>query len=80
MTATNLVKAELLDGRVTVTMDGTAYQAVFYKHPNEPRLVAASGMAVDREAPISHKEFENLAWKAANAKARESGLVTKKAG
>jgi len=56
LNTTNLVKAELLDGRVVVTMDGTAYQAVFHKHPNEPRLVEASGMAVDKEAPISHKK------------------------
>jgi hypothetical protein len=48
---------------------------VFYKHQDEPRLVEATSMAVDKEAPIYHADFENLAWEAANAKARELGWI-----
>lgn len=61
--------------RLIVTMDDTAYRAVFYRHPDEPRLVAANGLAVDREAPMYHAEFEELAWEAANADARELGWI-----
>jgi hypothetical protein len=66
-----------LDGqRLIVTMSETAYRIVFYKHPGEPRLVEANSIAVDKEAPMCHADFENLAWKAANAKAREFGWIS----
>jgi hypothetical protein len=39
-------------------------------------LVEANSIAVDKEAPMCHADFENLAWKAANAKAREFGWIS----
>jgi hypothetical protein len=60
--------------RLVVTMSETAYRTVFYKHPDEPRLVEANGIAVDKEAPMCREE--NAAWKAANAKARELGWIS----
>src|SRR5688572_24473038 len=37
--------------------------------------IQAKQLTVDREAPMSHKDFEALAWTAANAKARELGWI-----
>jgi hypothetical protein len=71
----DLIRAEPDGQRLVVTMGDTGYRAVFYKHPDEPRLVAAKSMAVDKDAPLYHKEFERLAWEAANAKARELGWI-----
>ena len=71
----NAISVELLGDRLVVTMGETAYRAVFYKHPNEPRIVEANGLAVDKEAPMYHAEFEDLAWEAASAKARELGWL-----
>jgi hypothetical protein len=48
---------------------------VSHKHPDEPRIVEASGLAVDREYPMRHEEFAKLAWEAATAKARELGWI-----
>jgi hypothetical protein len=44
---------------------------LFFLSPDEPKLIQAKQLTVDREAPMSHKDFEALAWTAANAKARE---------
>jgi hypothetical protein len=78
--STDLEKSRIrvdLDGqRLIVTMSETAYRTVFYKHPDEPRLVEANSIAVDKEASMRHADFENLAWKAANAKARELGWIS----
>jgi hypothetical protein len=73
---TNPINVELVGERLSVTMGDTAYRAVFYKHANEPRIVEANGLAVDKEAPMYHADFEDLAWEAANAKARELGWIS----
>jgi hypothetical protein len=76
----DLVKSRIrvdVDGqRLIVTMSETAYRTVFYKHSDEPRLVEANSIAVDKEAPMCHADFENLAWEAANARARELGWIS----
>jgi hypothetical protein len=69
------IRVELDGQRLIVTLSHTAYRAVFYRHPDEPRLVEAMSLAVDKEAPMYHAEFENLAWEAANTKARELGWI-----
>lgn len=69
------IKVEVFGASVIVTMAGTAYRAVFHKHPDEPRLIEAEGVAVDKAAPMEHEEFEKLAWEAAVAKARELGWI-----
>ncbi len=68
---TTAISVERDGERLIVTMGDTTYRAVFHKHPDEPRLIAANGLAVDRDAPLYQTEFEELAWRAANAKARE---------
>jgi hypothetical protein len=75
LTDKDLIRVELDGQRLVVTLGDTTYRVVFYKHPDEPRLVEANCMAVDKEAPIYHEEFDNLAWEAANAKARELGWI-----
>jgi hypothetical protein len=70
-----LIAVELDGQRLIVTLGGTAYRAVFYKHPDEPRLIEANSLAVDKEAPMYHAEFEKLAWEAANARACELGWI-----
>lgn len=56
-------------------MAGTSYRVMFQMHPDEPRLIEAEGVAVDKAAPMTHEEFEKLAWEAATAKARELGWI-----
>ena len=59
------IQVEVKDEKLVVTMDDTSYRAIFYKSPDEPRLIQAASLAVDREAPMSHEDFEALAWTAA---------------
>jgi hypothetical protein len=61
--------------RMSVTLDGTAYRAVFCLSNDKAQLIQTSTLAVDKAAPMSHKDFEALAWDAANAKAREIGWL-----
>jgi hypothetical protein len=67
------LKAELEGELIVVTMPGTSFRVAYGKHPDGLGLLQAPGMASDSKAPISRKEFEALAWKAANDKARELG-------
>ena len=69
------LRAELVDDRIVVTLPGTSYRALFYLSKNESRLLQAEQMAVNKKAPMSHQDFEALAWEAANAKARELGWL-----
>jgi hypothetical protein len=65
-----------LDGDlITVTLPGTNYRALFRLSPDEPRLIRASQLSVDKAAPMSHQDFEAMAWEAANAKASEVGWL-----
>lgn len=69
------LKVELEDERIIVTLPGTTYRALFFMSPDEPKLIQAEQLTVDRGAPMSHEDFEVLAWEAANAKARELGWI-----
>ena len=61
---------------IVVTMLGTSFRAAFFKAADEPRLMQSPTMSVEREAPAqTRKEFEVLAWEAANVKARELGWI-----
>jgi hypothetical protein len=60
---------------ITVTLAGTNYRALFRLSPDEPRLIQASQLSVDKAAPLSHQDFEAMAWEAANAKAKEVGWL-----
>lgn len=60
---------------ITVTLPGTNYQALFHRSKDEPRLIQANQLAVDKAAPMSHQDFEAMAWEAAHDKARELGWL-----
>lgn len=75
MSKADRIEVEVSGASLIVTMVGTSYRAVFHKHSDEPRLVEAEGVAVDKAAPMKHEEFEKLGWEAAVAKARELGWI-----
>jgi hypothetical protein len=58
-------------------MRGTSDRAFFLRSPDEPKLVQAASLAVDKAARMSHQDFEVMAWEAANAKAKELGWIVK---
>ena len=62
--------------RIIVTRPGTSFRAAYFKSPDQPKLIESAALAVDKGGPIARKEFEDLAWDAANAKARELGWVS----
>ena len=61
---------------IGVSLPGTSYQVLFRLSPDEPRLLQSANLAVDKQAPMSHKDFEAMAWEAANQKARELGWIS----
>ena len=60
---------------IIVTMPGTSFQATYFKDPDAPGIQQDLSMAKDSDAAIATREFETLAWEAANAKARELGWI-----
>jgi len=66
------------EDRIIVSMAGTSFRAI-YSRSRDARdhrpLVEALAMSIDKEAPVSRKEFEAEAWAAATAKARELGWL-----
>jgi hypothetical protein len=67
---------EVEDEHIVVTMVDTAFRATFFRAKDEPRLIQSAAISVEKEAPSARrKEFEALAWEAANAKARELGWI-----
>jgi hypothetical protein len=71
------VTVEVAQDVLVVTMPGTTL-SVTYEKTDENRLIASSFHA--RKAPnetrkVSFPAFLNLAWTAANAKARELGWI-----
>ena len=69
------LEAQIDEDRIVVTLPGTDFRAVFHLSPDEPRLIQSPVLATDQEAEISSKDFEALAWEAANAQARELGWI-----
>jgi hypothetical protein len=60
---------------LVVSLPGTSYRALYFKSPNNLKLVQAPNLAVDKEAPMSHEQFEALASEVATKKARELGWI-----
>jgi hypothetical protein len=69
------LRAELEGEHIIVTLPGTSFRATYYKDPDAPGLKQSPAISDDKSAAITHKEFEALAWKAANEKARELGWM-----
>ncbi len=69
------IKVEV-DGRfIVVTMPSTLFRATYFKSPESPGLMPSDHMTDDFIAAVSRNEFLKMAWKAANAKARELGWL-----
>ncbi|HET9936586.1 MAG TPA: hypothetical protein VFQ29_09070 [Methyloceanibacter sp.] len=65
------IKVEIEGDLLVVSLHGTAYRAIYFKSPREPKLIQAPNLTIDKEGLMTHAEFEGMAWKAATAKARE---------
>ena len=61
--------------RIIVTLPGTSFRAVYVKSLDQPKLIESAALAIDRGGPIACKEFEDMAWDVANAKARALGWL-----
>jgi hypothetical protein len=71
------VTVEVAQDVLVVTMPGTTF-SITYEKTDENRLVASSfhaRKAADETRKVSFPTFLNLAWTAANAKARELGWI-----
>ena len=60
---------------IAVSLPGTAYRAFFRRVRDKQRLSQDPQLSVDKGAPMSHQDFEAMAWKAATNKARELGWI-----
>ena len=70
------IKVEVEDDHIVVSIPGTSFRATFFKASDEPKLIQSEAMSVEKETPAqSRREFEALAWEAANVKARELGWI-----
>ena len=67
------LRAKVEGEQIVVTMPGTSFRASYYKNPDAPGLKQSPATSDDKSAAI--KEFEALAWKAANEKARKLGWI-----
>jgi hypothetical protein len=64
-----------VDYAIAISLPGTGYRVQYRLSPDEPRLIQSANLAVDKQAPMSHKDFEAIAWEAATHKARELGWI-----
>ena len=60
---------------LVVSLPGTSYRDLYFRSPDQLKLVQAPNLAVDKEAPMTHEQFEALAREAATKKARELGWI-----
>ena len=61
------LRIEVRDDEIIVTQPGSNFSAVYYKPRDEPQLIA-------KGTPSGNYRFLARAWKAANDKARETGM------
>ncbi len=65
-----------VDGyQLIATLPGTSFVAAYHKQPNGEGIVQGEATMDDSAARISRRDFEDLAWDAANRKARELGWI-----
>ena len=57
-------------------LPGTTYRALYFRSADRKKLTQAKQLTVDKAAPMTHEEFEAMAWEAVNAKARELDWIT----
>jgi hypothetical protein len=69
------IKIDVEGDLMVVSMPGTSYRAIYFSSPDKSKLIKAPNLTVDKDAPMTHEDFEALAWEAANEKARELGWI-----
>jgi len=69
------VKVQVNGRFIVVTMPSTLFRATYFQSPESPGLIPSDHMTDDFRAAVSRNEFLELAWEAANAKARELGWL-----
>ena len=60
---------------IIVTMPGTCFRVTYFISSDPPTLTQSNVLVTDAHADISSRQFETLAWEAANAKARELSWI-----
>ena len=60
------IKVQVEGEVIAVTLSGTTYRVQFHLSPDEPRLIQSQQLSVDKNALMSHKDFEAMAWEAAS--------------
>lgn len=69
------VHIEVEGERLTATMPGTTFTVDFFRQPDRQGIVQSELSENDSATQISCHDFEELAWEAANQKARELGWI-----
>jgi hypothetical protein len=70
------LKVEIVGDEIIVILPATSYGVTFYKPANSSRLVAKDfHPKADSQASFTEAQFLELAWQAANDKARELGWI-----
>ena len=68
------LRVEVLGETIRVAMRGTCFRAS-YRKQEAPWLATDEYGPDDPDAPVTFSEFRNLAWQAANDRARQLGWV-----
>jgi hypothetical protein len=68
------IKVDVEGDLLVASLLGTSYRAIYFISRDQLKLIQSSSL-VDKEAATTHREFEALAWEAANKKARELGWI-----
>jgi hypothetical protein len=71
----NTLSVEVCDDRLVVTMLGTCFRITYLLAPDTSMLMQSNVLTIDGSAGIASREFEQLAWEAAYAKARDLGWI-----
>jgi hypothetical protein len=69
------LRTEVEGEQIVVTLPGTSFRASYHKNPDAPGITQSPAVTDDNSAAITRKEFEALAWKAANEKAKKLGWI-----
>lgn len=67
------LNVEVESSRIIISLEQTSFVTVYVRAPDSTGIYNSGFIRDDQDAPISLAQFEAIAWKAANAKARELG-------
>ena len=70
-----ILKVEVEGDHIVITQPGFSFRTAYFKSPDEPRLIQSPAMSIDKGGQVASREFEALAWEAANEKARALGWL-----